>query len=282
MIQETMNWKTQDGLNLYSKVWEPEETPIAVIAIVHGLGEHCNRYEHVAAYFTDKRYAVMSFDQRGHGQSEGPRGHAPSYQVVMKDIEYLLSQCQEKYPDIPCFLYGHSMGGSEVLYYGLTQDSPQYLSGIIATSPGIRPANMPAPLTMALGKLLSKIIPTFPMDNELDVQGLSQDPEVIQAYKDDPMVHPKISAKHAMEMIFNGQWMLTQDSFPKPLLLLQGENDRLVDPKATIDFAKRLENVDHVSFKLWNGGYHELHNEPFKNEVFDHILTWINNQIDHS
>ncbi|MGB2782801.1 MAG: alpha/beta hydrolase, partial [Atribacterota bacterium] len=109
--------KTFDGLLLFGQSWQPESKPKAVICLVHGLGEYSGRYTHVADALTLAGYALISFDLRGHGKSEGPRGHTPSYEALMKDISSLLEVTNKQFPQLPSFLYGHSLGGNLVLNY---------------------------------------------------------------------------------------------------------------------------------------------------------------------
>src|SRR5258706_12535354 len=99
-------WKSRDGLELYARGWTAEN-PKAVVCLVHGHGEHVNRYNHVGQAFTEAGYALQGFDLRGHGRSAGQRGHTPSYQTLLVDISDFLADAQNRYPGLPLFLYGH-------------------------------------------------------------------------------------------------------------------------------------------------------------------------------
>ena len=114
-----VQWQSADGLQLVGRSWEPDSEPRAVVCLVHGLGEHCGRYQHVAAALTEAGFAVLACDQRGHGRSAGKRGVIPSYDALMDDIGLLLEQASQRYPGKPRFLYGHSLGGNEVINYAL-------------------------------------------------------------------------------------------------------------------------------------------------------------------
>lgn len=267
-----LSWKSSDGLNFFAIDWKPEKKVRAAVGLVHGLGEHIERYHHVAAALNEAGIAVIGFDQRGHGKSEGPRGHAPSYEQVCKDIDLLLAQLAERYPNIPRFLYGHSMGGNQSLYYGLVRKPS--LAGMIVTSPGLEPANPPTAATMTLGKVMSRIAPTFKLPNGLLLEGLARDPMVIEKYRTDPLVHGVISAKLGMDMIANGRWIVEHAAeLTLPLLLLQGSKDMLVSPAMTAKFAAAAGPA--ITYKEYPGYYHELHNEPEKNEVIGEISAWI-------
>jgi alpha-beta hydrolase superfamily lysophospholipase len=266
------NWVTKDGLKIFAREWRPEKTPVAAVSLVHGLGEHSGRYEHVARMFNQAGITLMAFDLRGHGRSEGIRGHFPSYDIVMDDITQLLEQTRQNNPGVPLFLYGHSLGGSLVLNFGLTRTYP--LSGIIATSPGLAAGTPVSPLTMTAGKLLYSLLPTMTLPNGLDLNGLSQDPEVKKVYLADPLVHSKISARLGMDLLNKGPWIIAHASeFRYPLLLLQGGADVIANPRTNRELAEKMGNK--VTFQWFEGKYHELHNEPGKEEMVAGIITWM-------
>ena len=116
-----MTWKARDGLDIFAQSWEPTILqPKAVVCLVHGLGEHTSRYAHVAEAFGRQGFVLFGADLRGHGRSGGARGHISSIEDFMKDIDVLLEQARLRYPGLPIILYGHSLGGIQVLHYGLT------------------------------------------------------------------------------------------------------------------------------------------------------------------
>jgi len=215
---------------------------------------------------------VLAFDLPGHGKSEGPRGHIESYDLVYECIDLLLQESRQRYPQVPLFLYGHSLGGNIVLNYAL-QRKPQ-LAGVISTSPGLGLESEPR-LKLLIGKVLYTVAPKFSMPNGLDRSGLSRDPSVEQRYSADPLVHSLISARLGMDLISKGKWARENAAnFPIPLLLMQGSADRLVAPAATREFAARAP-ADLITYKEWEGGYHELHNDIIKEEVLNFMLGWI-------
>src|SRR5512136_1991277 len=112
-------WKSFDGLDMYGRAWAPDGAPKAAILLVHGLGEHVGRYDHVAAALTEKGYAMHGSDLRGHGRSGGPRGHTPSYDALLEDMTGFLSQIEGRCDGLPRFLYAHSLGGNLALNYVL-------------------------------------------------------------------------------------------------------------------------------------------------------------------
>lgn len=270
-------WTTRDNVKIYGQEWKPEGTQKAAIALVHGLGEHSGRYEHVAEAFTTAGYSLTAFDLRGHGKSEGVRGHAASYAVLMEDITHNIDLAKEHFPGLPVFLYGHSLGGNLSLYYCLTQ-KPQ-LKGAIVTSPGLATATPVPPVKLALGKMLYNLMPSMQMDNGLLRSGLSRDPEVEKKYSTDPLVHPKISARLAMDLINAGKFIVDHAAeFPIPLLLMQGTGDYIVNPPMTKTFANAVP-LSKITYKEWDGMFHELHNEPEKAKVIKTMTDWLDLEL---
>jgi acylglycerol lipase len=269
-------WETPDHIKLFTHHWEPEIITRAVIVLVNGLGEHGGRYKHVAKFFTDSGVAVIGFDHRGHGKSGGSRGHIASYDRACDDVQHFIDEAHAIYPGRPCFLYGHSLGGAMVLYHGFNRKSN--LNGIICTAPVLEPAEPVGTVKLILAKTLSRIAPSFTMDNGLDRTGLSRDPTIETAYSSDPLVHGRISASLGMDLIRHGKWMKSLKTvYPYPLLVMQGDADRIVSPDATREMAGNL--LGDVTYKEWPDFYHELHNEPEKEQVLKTILDWVNSHL---
>jgi acylglycerol lipase len=267
---------SKNGIRMFGQEWSPEEKPKAAIALIHGLGEHSGRYAHVAEVLTASGYSLTAFDLQGHGKSGGIRGHAPSYDVLVEDVTQNLNLAREHFPGVPVFLYGHSLGGNLCLYYCLSNNG---LKGAIATSPIFETATPPPPVKLAIGKMLYNLIPTLTMDSGLDRQGLARDPEVAKKYSSDALVHGKISARLALDMLTSGKLLLEKASdFSIPMLVMQGSADRIVSPRATRMFAQTT-SLSKITYKEWDGFYHELHNEPEKLEVLKFMVDWLNQEM---
>ena len=266
------SWTTGEGLKICGQGWEPETDPRAVICLVHGLGEHSGRYNHLAAFLNASGYALLAFDLRGHGKSEGKRGHSKSMDALMNDISALLEEGKRRHPNRPFFLYGHSLGGNLVLNHALRR-LPK-VDGVIATGPALRPAFEPPAWKITLGKIMYNLFPSLSMSNELDRQMLSRDPEVVNAYINDPLVHDRITARLGMDLLSSGLWALENaSSFPVPLLLMHGEADGLTSAQASKEFAAKAGGI--CTLKVWDGLYHEIHNEPEKEQVFACLESWL-------
>ena len=276
MKHSEFEFKTFDGLSLFGQSWQPENLPRAVICLVHGMGEHSGRYGHVADRLTQAGYSVSAFDLRGHGKSLGPRGHTPSYEALLNDINSLLNEVDKNFPELPLFLYGHSLGGNLALNYVLRRQS--HLKGVIATDPWLRLAFEPPRFKIILAQITNYIWPSFSQKNGLDTKVLSRDSEVVHAYENDPLVHDYISARMFISIYQAGQWALEHASeFSLPLLLMHGGDDKIISVKASHEFAGKI--TENCNLKIWDGLYHEIHNEPEKEEVFKFLIDWLDKEV---
>lgn len=277
MKHSEFKFKTFDGLQLFGQSWQPDDVQSrAVICLVHGLGEHSGRYNYVADQITQAGYTLLSFDLRGHGQSQGPRGHTPSYETLLNDINFFLNEVDKNFPELPHFLYGHSLGGNLVLNYILRRQL--HLKGVIATDPWLRLAFEPPRVKVILAQITNYIWPSFSQKNGLDTKVLSRDPEVVRTYENDPLVHGNISARMFISIYQSGRWALEHASeFPLPLLLMHGGDDKIISLEASREFASKV--TGKCTFRIWDGLYHEIHNEPEKQAVFAFLISWLNKII---
>ncbi len=259
--------------NLYS--W-PVENPRLVILLVHGLGEHAGRYAHVARFFNEHGMAVLAADLPGHGRTSGPRGHARGLKHLFQTVDQLMEEAEKCFPGVPKVLYGHSMGGNVVLNY-LLRRQPD-VAGVIATSSWIRLPEPPPAAKVAAGRVMQYLWPSLALPNGLDPAAISRDPEVVRAYKEDPLVHDKISAALGASMLDAARYLDTwRGKVPVPVLLMHGSEDRLTAWQGSSEFAERADGP--VTFQLWEGGYHELHNDLQQEEVLAAILAWLEQQV---
>jgi alpha-beta hydrolase superfamily lysophospholipase len=270
-----MKFQTKDGLQLFCTHWEIAN-PKAVIALVHGLGEHSGRYNHWAKMFNQEGYAVVGLDLRGHGQSGGKRGFVPHYDSFLDDIDVFLSEIKKMYPISKIVLYGHSLGGGQVLTYLLRKNNQ--LDAIIATGSFITLAFKPNPLLVLLGKLMVKIAPGFTQNNQLDVKMLSKDAAVVSAYKNDPLVHDRLSSMLGIGSLEAGKFLYRyKGEINTPTLLLHGSEDKTTNPEGTITFYHNT--TGNRTLKIFSNLFHEIHNEPEQKEVFAYISYWLKMQV---
>ncbi|QQS29772.1 MAG: lysophospholipase [Sphingobacteriales bacterium] len=275
------NWYNTNGSKIHAQLWQSENKLEikGVICLVHGLGEHIGRYEHFARFFVNNNYVVIACDLLGHGQSEGRRGHVGSFNQFYEQIDRLLEEASKRFPGEPKFIYGHSMGGNIVLNYAIAR-SPRVL-GIVLSAPWLRPAMEVPASKIALTKIATVLLPWYFESNGIDINQLSRDNAVCEAYQKDPLVHDKISARLFMSITEQAEFATHNYSQLRvPVLLMHGTADGLTSYQASEEFASAAKGK--VEFKSWPGFFHELHNEPEQNEVFDFVLNWIDSKLQHS
>lgn len=263
--------RSRDGLKLKGREWEPEEEAQSAICCIHGLGEHGGRYSRLADYLNRSGHAFLTVDLPGHGRSEGRRGLIPEYDYLMDDISLLLSEAQRRYPKRPILLYGHSMGGNLVINHAIRRRPA--ISGVIASSPLLRMAFETPLWKKVVGQVSRTLWPALSLSNSLHSEDLSHDPEVVRAYDDDPLVHDRVTVRF-LDVREAGSWALANaPEFPLPLLLMHGSADRITDFRASEEFAATAGGG--CTLEIWDGLYHEIHNEPEKERVFSRITEWL-------
>ncbi|MGE5406841.1 MAG: lysophospholipase [Methanosarcina sp.] len=266
------NLQLSNGQYLKGIIRSPGEHAKAVILMVHGIGEHIQRYSYWSDLFYAQNIAFAGVDLPGHGRSDGKRGKIRNYYILDEMIDVLLTTLNKTFPGVPVYIYGHSLGGGIVLYY-LLRKNPR-IKGAIITSPSLKLAFQPAKAKLVLASVLKSLFPGLVQPSGLDVNALSHDPAIIEAYKNDPLVHDKVSVGLFMGTMTGASYSLAHAADLKvPTLLLHGSDDMICSPEGTREFASKAKMAE---LKIWEGGFHELHNETFKNEVFAYILNWIN------
>lgn len=271
MNETTFNFQTFDGLTLLGREWRPAERARAVVGLIHGLGEHCSRYSHVAERFAKEHIALISFDLRGHGRSEGQRGDAPSFEAYMRDLDVFQQQIEARFDKTPCFLYGHSMGGLLLLNY-LIRRQPKIL-GAVSSAAGLHTPLTRQKVKMALVQTLSRLTPKLALPSGLDASAISRDQAVVQRYKTDPLVHGSVTLRMAQATIPAIDFVFQHaDQIGVPLLILHGTDDRLTYSSGSEELARKVSQAKLI---LFEGLAHELHNEPEKESVFQAALKWM-------
>jgi len=267
--------RAADGVRLHTREWHPEGEPRGAVVLIHGLGEHGGRHLAGSQALARSGFTVLAPDLRGHGQSTGPSGHA-DYQALLDDAGLLLEEAGRRVAGRPRFLYGHSLGGSLVINYALRYHPD--IAGIVATGVLFRPAATLPRWKLLLGRLFYRLWPSFSMGNEVDPQALSREPAVARAYVTDPLVRRRVSARLGIGLLEAGEWALAHASELRlPLLLMHGADDRLTSPTASARFASLAG--ERCTFKLWEGCYHEIHNEAIRDEVFAAIVEWLDERV---
>ena len=253
------------------------DEPKFVVLFVHGMGEHFHRYDEIARHFQQSGAACLGYDLPGFGKSEGKRGHAPSIEAFYETVDIAKKQLMDLYPQVPMVLYGHSMGGNTVLSYILRHD-PSDFAAVISSSPWIRLPDPTPALRVMLAKMMNVIWPAYTENTGIDPHLVSKDEETVKAYIADPLVHGFVSASTGLSMTLAAEFLDTyKGGMPIPCLLMHGDHDSVTECQATIDFYNR--NTENTTLKIWEGRFHETHNDRPRVPVFDYSLNWINNSI---
>jgi alpha-beta hydrolase superfamily lysophospholipase len=263
---------TDDRKKLFVQSWVPEDDKKKLIILIHGLGEHSSRYEHWAELFTQKGYTFLSMDLRGHGKSEGKKGHTKSMDQLLDDIDLLLEKANEIFPDHKRIFYGHSMGGALVLNHIIKRNRP--FDAVIITSPWFKLVDEPSPVVLKMVNIFHKIIPSLALSNRLKAEQISGDPEIVRDYATDPLIHDRITLRMFHE-IYNGGHFAYRNVYKinYPMLVMHGKRDTILSYKASENYVLNTSNNIHL--KLWENQSHELQNELIKKEVFEYIINWL-------
>jgi alpha-beta hydrolase superfamily lysophospholipase len=268
-----------DGVNIFYRHF-PAESERARLVIAHGLGEHSGRYGNVVKRMLQNGISVWVPDHRGHGQSEGKRGHVLNFFQYLSDLRLSVELAGESRPEgMKCFLLGHSMGGLIALYFA--QEYPGFIDGVIASSPALGMAIEIPSVKKVLGSMMSYIWPGMTMGNELDAAKVSHDPKVVRLYETDPLVHDRVSARFFTEFLAAMETVHAQASRVKdPILLQVAGDDHLVDSQSAIQFFEKLD-LEDKTLHAYDGRYHEIYNEAedLRRQVLEDLEDWLEKQL---
>jgi alpha-beta hydrolase superfamily lysophospholipase len=274
----TATLKTADGLDLFVRRWQTEDVPHRwTFVVVHGLGEHGGRYQHLAEWFAPLGATVYAMDHRGHGHSGGQRGHAPSLEALLDDIDAVVMHAREESGG-PVVLIGHSFGGLLAIAYALRDPDP--IDRAVFSAPLLMVKVKVPGWKRALGKVLPRVAPRLSLSNEVDAEVLSHDPENARTYRSDPLVHDRISAGLYGDTVARGEEFIERAAELRvPFLLLHGRDDQIVDPLGSQRFFARA-TVPERAFCLYPGMYHEVFNEVEQEKVFQDVESWLSQRTD--
>jgi len=257
--------------------YEPEHGEVRGLALVaHGVAEHAGRYAHVAERLVGLGLRVVVPDHRGHGRSGGKRLRVRDLSEFTDDLETLRRRVAV--PGLPTYLIGHSMGGCIALDHAL--DHQDDLDGLVLSAPAVLPGDDINPLMVRLAKVVGRVVPGLP-GQRLSSSAVSRDPAVVAAYDADPLVH-----HGALTAGIGGAMLRTMDTFPGrlpslqlPLLVLTGTADTLVKPEGAA-LVERLAGSRDKTLKTYTGLFHEVFNEPEKDQVLGDLVAWLRARLE--
>ncbi|WP_026919358.1 alpha/beta hydrolase [Gordonia shandongensis] len=271
MRSQTLAVTGRHGIEIVYDVHRPGAEPVGVVVLSHGLGEHAQRYLHVAAALTGLGYLVVAPDHAGHGRSGGRRLAVVDFADFAADLQTVVDAVDRG--GRPTFLLGHSMGGAIALDYAL--DRPDALDGLVLSGAAVTPGSDMPTVLVKLAPLLGRLLPRLPATT-LSASGVSRDPRVVAEYEADPLVwHGKIPAGLGGALVaMMGTFPARLPSLRMPVLALHGGADTLVDPEGT-RMVGRLAGGDDVTTRIYDGLYHEILNEPERDAVLHDVTDWI-------
>ena len=252
------------------------ERPRALVALVHGLGEYSGRYAALASALAKGRFTCVSLDLPGHGETSGPRGDVPSWPKLRDAIVPAMFTASRGLPDQPAelkrILFGHSRGGVIALEHALAH--PKGLSALVLSAPALKTA-IPPWWKLALANVAKLATPTAGFPNGLDIDGISRDPEVVKAYREDPLVHEHISPRTYFAFSEAAQ-ACRRDirNLQVPTVMYQGMADRVVDPKGALEAAAAAPH-EMLRFVTLKDTFHEVFNDTGRESTIRDLLAWL-------
>ncbi len=277
MTRSERNFDGVGGVRIVYDVWTPESPPRAVVVLAHGLGEHARRYDHVAQRFGEGGLVTYALDHRGHGRSGGKRVLVRDISEYTADFDTLVRIATREHPGCKCIVLGHSMGGGIVFAYGV--ERPDSYDLMVLSGPAVAAHDLVPPLMALAAKGLGVVMPGLPV-KELDVDAISRDPEVVAAYNNDPLVHHgRVPAGIGRALLQVGETMPQRaPALTAPLLVVHGSDDRLIPVDGSRQLVEHVGSTD-VELKVYPGLYHEVFNEPERNQVLDDVVSWITARV---
>lgn len=269
------DWRNMrpDGSALHQREWLPQDSrQVGRLYLLHGLGEHLERYEALARFLCSMGWAVRGHDHRGHGRSVGARGVIPRDDALLIDARALIVEWTAEGEDRPV-LFGHSMGGALAAQLACREQS--LFRALILSSPALSLGL--GPLTRLQARLMRRLAPDLAVPNRLRPELLSHDPQVVQAYQSDPLVHDRISGRLLAWMLAAGAESLqSAQHLVLPVLVLVGGADEIIDPQGARQFVERI-GQNQAALRWFDGLRHELFNERAEGraQAIDALRAWL-------
>lgn len=277
MPSEQNAFAAADGLSLYENVWLPNGEPASVLLVVHGFTEHGGRYAHLAARLNRDGFAVAAMDLRGHGRSAGDRAYVDRFDQYVDDLETHIARTKNRWPGKPLFLFGHSMGGTIVLRRIMQHGED--VRGIVLSAPALRIGDGLFPLLRHLAWLVARVLPHLKVVR-LGSSRISRDPDAVAEFRNDPLVfHGRFPLQTGAEILRIQDEIQTYFAAVRvPLLLLQGTDDKVVDPGACRHLIAQAKSPDK-ELRLYKGFYHGILHEIDGKTVLDDVAEWLNVRV---
>lgn len=274
--------RTRDGLDLVTQHWPLAAGQLShgVAVIVHGLGEHCLRYAHVAAYLNQQGWAAVGYDHRGHGRSPGRRGGLKQGDDLLHDLAEVVDAARAAYPGQRLIIVGHSLGGAIAGRFVSALAAPietavwsRPVDALVLSSPALD-----VPVSAIQRLLLAtvvKLTPDVAVGNGLKPEWVCHNPATVKAYMADPLVHDRITGRLSLFILAAGANVRARAAqWTVPTLIIWGGEDRCVKPEGSAAFAAAAPKslVHHRPFPKLS---HEIFNEVEQGEVLQEMGDWL-------
>jgi alpha-beta hydrolase superfamily lysophospholipase len=267
-----------DGTRMFMALWRPDDDkPRALVVALHGLSGHAGDMKNIGEYLAEKGLTVFAPDLRGFGHYSGTKGHVMSFEEYVEDLQNLIMQIKDTYLNKITFLFGASLGGQHAIRY--VSKYPRTVDGLLLHCPAVSQSLSIGVGKKFAGRILSVLNVKRYVSNELNYSEASRNPENVKRLENDPLrfrtVTPRfgIEALKAMTEAFRSASSITM-----PVLLQQAGADKLVIPEKSKEFFDNLGSADKT-WHLYDGLYHQLHEEPEKDQVLGDLYSWLNKRL---
>jgi acylglycerol lipase len=271
--------EASDGVRLYAQWWKPSGAPKAIVCLVHGGSEHSGRYAHLANVLTCSGYLVGAIDLRGHGRSPGRRDFIRLFGEYLTDVRSLLSQASKEVPGRPVFLLGHSLGGLIATLFVIAERPA--IAGLVLSGPFLEFGQGISKPAIKLARIMGRLFPTLTITKALDTTAVSRNPDVVNAYAKDPLVHhggiPLGTGVEVIKAV--AEVDARMEEVRVPLLVFHGTADRLAAVEGSKRLYSRASSADKT-LRLCEGLFHEVFNEPERETLLDELVKWLNGHTD--
>ncbi|MBA2473612.1 MAG: alpha/beta hydrolase [Pseudonocardiales bacterium] len=275
------------GRFTYWQAWLPADQARALVIIVHGIHEHSSRYAHVGTRLADANFAAYAADHRGHGRSGGRRANIERMTSIIEDLSSFVLFAAQRHPGLPVFMVGHSLGGLIALHYVTEPHVTEpratqarvLLDGLVVSGPAVE-VTAGSALQRRLAGLLSALVPNLGVAAIGAEQKISRDPEVVRAYREDPLVYRgKIKARTGAEVLATMEGLPARlPRLTMPLLLLHGTDDQICALTGSAMVHDTVSSPDKT-LRRYQGLYHEVFNEPEREQILTDLLCWLDQHL---
>ncbi len=277
-VHEESHYIGYDGLRMFMHLWRPEnDKPRALLVAIHGLGSHGGDMFTIGEYLAERGIAVFAPDMRGFGHYTGLKGHLMNHDEYIEDIQNIIMQVKDRYLNKITYLMGASLGGINVIRYAATY--PKDIDGLILQCPGVSQTLPINPLVRFVGEILSLLNIKKFFSSGVPLEAGCRDPDVVKRHRDDPLRVEEVSARFGISGLKSAKiGVQAAESLTRPVLLQQAGDDNLVSPEKNREFFDRISSKDK-EWRLYEGLYHEIHEEPEKEIVLQDMYAWLNKRL---